>query len=442
MLAASNIPTDEQLPQLGTIASENVMAVLFATHLAPGWTLRRCRIREARYYPGAACLLSYHLKVVNEAGEESVLTVYGRAFGVEPVPDAFRARPPLATAVGRLPSFLPQLGLALWTFPDDPGILGLASVWRRGGAVFDIPGVLVHAPWPDKRPGLEIAVASYVPAKRCILRYDRLDHARPEPFFGKVYANEDARVLFAQMRDLWSYSQTAAPELVLARPLGCEPRSNALWQASPGGESLLEVLDSVDLPMVMRRVAAALAALHRAPLRPERVWRIEEETAKLGRARAALLRFYPSLQRDIDAVLGAMIAAAPGEPARLVPMHGDFHCNQILVHEDRVAVIDFDLFGMGDPLHDVARFLSRFRAYTHGKLNEASAARAQESFLSTYEILVPWRVDRRRLWWLMATLLVNRQALKAVKKLSAGGPEPVAEMLATAAAIAKGRDPE
>jgi hypothetical protein len=42
----------------------------------------------------------------------------------------------------------------------------------------------------------------------------------------------------------------------------------------------------------------------------------------------------------------------------------------------------------------------------------------------------------------MATLLVNRQALKAVKRLSAGGPEPVAAMLAAAASIAKGRDPE
>jgi len=137
-----------------------------------------------------------------------------------------------------------------------------------------------------------------------------------------------------------------------------------------------------------------------------------------------------------------MIAAAPSEPARLVPVHGDFHCNQILVHEDRVAVIDFDLFGMGDPLHDVARFLSRFRAYTHGKMNAAAARWAQESFLSTYEILVPWRVDRRRLWWLMATLLVNRQALKAVKKLSAGGPEPVAEMLVAASRIGQGRDSE
>jgi hypothetical protein len=40
----------------------------------------------------------------------------------------------------------------------------------------------------------------------------------------------------------------------------------------------------------------------------------------------------------------------------------------------------------------------------------------------------------------MAVLLVNRQALKPVKKLSAGGPEPVATMLAEAERIATGQD--
>jgi aminoglycoside phosphotransferase (APT) family kinase protein len=145
------------------------------------------------------------------------------------------------------------------------------------------------------------------------------------------------------------------------------------------------------------------------------------------------------LQPRIDAVLERLQATAPGEAPRLVPVHGDFHCNQVLVDADRVAVIDFDLFGMGDPLHDLARFLSRFRVYAHGKLSAALISQGQASFLSTYEILVPWRVDRRRLGWLMAALLVNRQVLKAVKRLSGGGSQPVERLLEEAAVLASGR---
>jgi hypothetical protein len=412
------------------------MTALFASHVEPGWTLRRCRIRDARYYPGFACLVTYNLKLESTAGDSSMLTLYGRAFGDEAVPEAFRNRPPLATPVGRFPSWLPQFGLALWTFPDDPGIWGLAEVWRRGGTTFDRPGVLVHTPWRDRRPGLETVLVSYVPAKRCILRYDRLDHARPEPFYGKVYATEDAPRLFAQMQALWDYAARRSPELVLARPLGCDPRSNALWQSSPGGEALLEVLDAETLPTTMRRVAAALAALHRADLEPERIWSVEDETTKLERARSA--RCASIRRTQIGAVLGALVRSAPPEAERRVPVHGDFHCNQVLVQDDRVAIIDFDLFGKGDPLHDVARFLSRFRAYAHSRLSHDVLDLAQETFLSTYQILVPWAVDRRRLAWWMAVLLVNRQALKAVKKLSTSSTEPVAAMLSAAAAIAGG----
>lgn len=442
MLAASSIPRDDRLPHLATVASESAMGALFAAYLDVGWTLRRCRIKEARYYPGQNCLLAYTLKCASDSGETANLSLFGRAFGAEVVPESFRSRAPLATPMGRIPSYLPQIALALWTFPDDPGILGLASVWRRGGTTFDVPDVLVHAPWQGRRPGLETVLVSYVPTKRCILRYDRVDHAQPESFYGKVYAQEDAQILFQQMQDLWDYARQDAPELHLARPLGCDPGLNAVWQSSPGGDSLLEVLDQQDVPQLLRRVGAALAAVHRAPLRPAREWKLDDETQKLERARAALLRFYPGLATAIENTLTPLIETVPEEVQHPVPVHGDFHCNQVLVRDDRVALIDFDLFGRGDPLHDLGRFLSRFRAYASGRLHSDQVVAAQRAFLSAYEILVPWRVDRKRLAWIQAALLVNRQALKPVKKLAASSSEPVAEMLAMAAAIASGRELE
>jgi hypothetical protein len=90
---------------------------------------------------------------------------------------------------------------------------------------------------------------------------------------------------------------------------------------------------------------------------------------------------------------------------------------------------------MGDPLHDVARFLSRFKAYAHGKIDATVSARAQDTFLSTYEILVPWPVERRGslAGWRRCSSTARRS--KSMKKLSTGGPEPVAAMLSAAAAI-------
>ena len=440
MLAAFRIPADAELPQLAAIVDEDAMAARFRAGLAPGWTLKRCRVHDVRYYPGATCLLLYTLKLDGSAGERASVALAARAFGSEPAAAEFQSRQPLATAAGFLPAWMPDLALALWQFPDDPAMPGLASVWRSGGALFDATVQLQRTPWHGPRPSLELAAVSYVPAKRCILRYERVDHGRPEPFYGKVYAVDDAALVHSRNLALWDYAARSAPELGLAPPLGYDARINAAWQAAPEGVSLLDALDDQDVPALFRRVAAALAAVHRSAVPSVRRWRVWDESSKLERARVALLRFHPELQAEVEATIAPLMAACPADIAQPVAVHGDFHCNQVLVDDERISILDFDLFGHGDPLHDVARFLSRFETFAQGLFAPADLRAAQEAFVSAYAILVPWNVDRRRLAWWKAALLVNRQVLKSVKKLSDTGSEPVSALLGAARAAAEGRD--
>lgn len=440
MLAAFRIPADAELPQLAAVVDEEAMAARFRAWVPAGWSLKRCRVHDVRYYPGATCLLLYTLKLQGPADERTTVALAARAFGAEPAPDACVSRPPLATPIGSIPAWLPDLRLALWRFPDDPLVPGLGEVWQRGGALFDAAVRLQHTPWSGARPSLELTAVSYVPAKRCILRYDRGDEEQPVPFYGKVYGADDAAQVHARNTALWDYAARAAPELGLAPPLGYDARLNAAWQAAPGGVPLLEALEEQDVPVLFRGVAAALAAVHKSALPAARTWRVADESTKLERARAALLRFHPELRDEVEATIAPLLAACPADIAQPVPVHGDFHCNQVLADGERIAILDFDLFGHGDPLHDVARFLSRFETYAQDLLAAEDVRAAQEAFLWSYSILVPWKVDRRRLGWWKAALLVNRQVLKGVKKLSDAGPDRVSVLLGTARAAAEGRD--
>lgn len=431
MLAPSQIPLDDHLPQLAEVASESVMRALFTAHFDAGWSLKRIRIKEARYHPGMACLLTYQLRCVHQAGEDVRLILHARAFPPGEAPSAFTRRPPLATAVGRLPSFLPQAHMALWLFPDDPGILGMADIVRRGSGLFD-QQALDAPPWSGRRPELRADVVRYVPSKRCVLRYE-YEQGGDGAFFGKVYGSHvDAALLYKQMCALYAWAEESAPEVRIGRPLGCDARQNAIWQASPGGEPLPSLLPDIDLPEAMRHIAAAVAALHRGPVQPTHTQPVSDEWRKLERARKVLLRFHPELSREIHATLDPLQALQPDEPQELRPIHGDLHCSQILIKDLHVGIIDFDLYAWGDPLIDVARFLSRFRAMVRGVMDESESSAAQESFLGTYEILVPWKMDRSRLGILMAALMVNRQALKPIKKLASGGEEHVLAMLSAA----------
>jgi aminoglycoside phosphotransferase (APT) family kinase protein len=182
----------------------------------------------------------------------------------------------------------------------------------------------------------------------------------------------------------------------------------------------------------MRRIAAAIAALHRGPVQPQRTQPVGEEWDRLQRSRQALLRFYPALAREIHETLDTLLAVQPNEPTERHPIHGDLHSGHILLRDRHVAIIDFDHYAWGDPLLDVARFLSHFRALARGEMDESEAAAAQESFLGTYEILVPWKMDRMRLGALMAALMINHQALKPVMALAADSEEHVLAFLSAA----------
>lgn len=310
----------------------------------------------------------------------------------------------------------------------------MADLVRRGAAIFD-QQALAAPPWNSRRPEIHTDVVRYVPSKRCVLRYE-YEQGGEGAFFGKVYGTHvNAALLYEQMRALHAWAAESASEIRIGRPLGCDARRNAIWQASPGGEPFPSLLGDIDLPEAMRRVAAAVAALHRGPVQPERRQSIAAEWIKLQRARQVLLRFHPGLSREIHATLDPLLALQPDEAKELRPIHGDLHCSQVFLQDRHVGIIDFDLYAWGDPLLDVARFLSRFRAMLRGSLDESEACAAQESFLGTYEILVPWKMDRSRLGVLMAALMINRQAIKLIKKLDAGSEEHVLAMLSAAVAF-------
>ena len=59
---------------------EQVMGALFAAHFEPGWTLKRLRIKEARYHPGLACILTYRLRCQHIGGEEVRMHLHALAF--------------------------------------------------------------------------------------------------------------------------------------------------------------------------------------------------------------------------------------------------------------------------------------------------------------------------------------------------------------------------
>ena len=69
----------------------------------------------------------------------------------------------------------------------------------------------------------------------------------------------------------------------------------------------------------------------------------------------------PDLGPRVERLRDRLVAMLLEQTRMSAPVHGDFHHTNILVQDDRVALIDFDEMAFGDPMMDVGRFLASLR---------------------------------------------------------------------------------
>ncbi len=275
---------------------------------------------------------------------------------------------------------------------DEPirRALGLTGEWRRTYGRF----------FPDVEP---FAVLTLQGAGR-MLRVDVFDGLRFEATelppgtvryhpgrrltvrdgdrFGKIGVGPE---LLTAQRELWAHRHELG--FAVAEPLGYE--GDILWLAAVPG------VRPDPTPELAARMGAALATLHRSSVRPATARETPDHATEL-------IRRVPALR---DRVLELLADPPPPGPPR--PIHGAPHPPQWLLDGDRLGLIDFDRFALGDPEADVAAFMEAAAAEDDGEPVAAAFARG-------YGALDPRRLDYYRR---------ERRVAKALRAASALRPD-------------------
>jgi aminoglycoside phosphotransferase (APT) family kinase protein len=114
------------------------------------------------------------------------------------------------------------------------------------------------------------------------------------------------------------------------------------------------------------------------------------------RRREKLSRVDDALAERAARIAGAIEAGTSHQATRALSLiHGDFHPDQIWIHDGRVVLFDFDEFTLGDPMEDLAEFMLKLDA------TGATAARVS-GFVAAYAQAAPQRFDARSLDWHLA----------------------------------------
>ena len=313
---------DEGVPALPVLLGSESGDVL-ATAVAPhGGSIRSSRVTQIRYTPGSAIVVRYRVDVGWNGGR-STREILIAASGLS-VPENF---PVLASG---------DVEIALWTYPNDPFLPGLATAAQPDPASRLLAQLGVDA----RRPRLRLR--AYRPGRRAVVE---VNTPRARVFLKVVRPSRVA--------DL----QAKHTELSSAVPV---PHSHG-WNKSIGLVAL-QAMPGKPLRLALesgrRKLPAAAQFLSMLDSFPDSSSAVtvkgpEQKTAFHARLLKAVT---PELDGRIDAIV-EQTSAPVDEPT--VPVHGDFHSSQLLVRGSNLTgLIDVDTAGVGQRSSDLAVLLA------------------------------------------------------------------------------------
>lgn len=433
-------------------------------HPVPGrsYEIRECRIGPLSRGGGYHYAVRYDLRVEEKAtgrvGDHVVTgVVYGRERGRR-IWDALRADDPRGETADGPPfatfAYVPELDMLVQAFPHDHRLPALAALMAGPPPELE-PSLLARfGPEGWRLVGWEAASVRYRVDTRATVRlvvraeHDASGREEERGFYAKIFRDgADARRVDDTLRRLRDGVMNGGARFAVAEPIAFAAGLRTVVQTEVPGTPLLLILRRErkrDVMPVVRAAARAIADVHGLDLAPDRYLREGEDAARslstkltrLERAAESLRKARPHLAPVVDETVAAVVAGLADVPLR--PTHGDLKPDNVLVGEDGIALIDFDMLVASDPIQDVATMVEHLaRARIAAVRRGAGGETAPQAFADEYFAHAP-AAGRARLPLYRAMAGVVRAARLEGGRAS-GGSENVEDLLRNArAALAEG----
>jgi aminoglycoside phosphotransferase len=318
----------------------------------------------------------------------------------------------------------PELEAVFWTFPNDRK---LGSLRTLVPATDTVSGLLGH-------PVARTALVAYAPEKSATAAC--LDRSGTPIAYAKVFASADEAAASHHAHGaLFERVGPAHSALRVPAVLAWSPEQRMLVVEAANGRRI-DTVGGPDLLHAMRRFGAALASLHSLPV-PEGMPPFE----RLAPAHQAVAADVIGRARPDVAAAAERLAGELADEARLgegpVCLHGDVHLKNGLLDGRRVALIDLDQAGLGQPAAELGSVLAalRYRALVTDEL--ARGEKLRGALLDGYASLreLP---GQEALCWHVAAALLTERALRAVSRIRPDGLLHLGTVLGEARAVLHG----
>jgi len=354
------------------------MKVYFKEHL-PAFSqnndlsIQDCRVLNARFKPHkkqkkrsfSPC---YELKILDHRHNTvGTLILYCKAYAESRSTEVFQSVDKgalVAPPFGDPLIHIPEYDLLVWTFPNDPQLPHLAHALDAQRVKPLLPATPISPDFLMPHDIIEIKseVVNYRPEFRCMTKFTvrggHPHHPQTVTIYGKTYRPNVGQVIFHRMEYLWKKFLENPDNPRVPQPLGFTEEIHTMWLWSALGLPLSQVISTSNFSSYLQSVIKALFRLQQYEipnLSPQTIERcVEEAKEKLSKLRMVIPQLTPTFDR-FEVRLETFAPDTFSNPC--LPVHGDFHINQILANNGQVTILDFDEMGLGDPLKDLAQFI-------------------------------------------------------------------------------------
>ncbi len=420
---------DEKMPYLEILTDPERACGLFEEIFHREYPNRRFNIRQCQFgqvyhKPGKNCRMNFYLSGTDDKNQPFEQMFFGKITSRnKSEKDTSASLPERWPGCGFWKPAIrcPEMNLTLFAFPYDPKMPYLGRLFEAGDIrrhiEENLAGFDLDSQW--KCVSVKPHIVKYRSGKNCTLRYEAAftnpaGQKRQYEFYSKTYNSERSRYVYTAIERVYESSSCRTGRINIPRPIAYLDGANTYWQRAWTGVTFTSLFNRrgwTKLPEsgFLPKVADLLATLHQVEIpgltegpSPEGI---------LANAKgdiADILQFLPEKREELTALLHRLEGAMPVFNSRLqqATIHGTFKIAQLLCRDDQLALVDFDSIALGDPVYDVAEFLTSivFLRATAG-LPAETTAKSIEIFLNAYQQQTDWACDSRKIAWYMIPLL-------------------------------------
>jgi hypothetical protein len=321
--------------------------------------MRRSSSRQRHPHPVRLCVdLDVHEPARAACG---VQRLYGKAYRAGASAAAFaqaRLAPWAPAQFGPSLAHLPALDMLWWAWPNDPGLPQLPLLMDPLHLQAALPAAL------QGQRVLQVQALRHEPEQRATLCAElQAPDGGVQRVYGKTFCDARGAAVHQRFAQMWPQAALHAQAALVAEPLAYDSATHTLWQAAAPGQPLMALRDESELLQALQALGAALAHLHGQPAPTP----LSHRSVALGvqavaQRRSKIERVAPDLAHRAAALGKALETAVATLPAPVETLiHGDMHPEQVWAHQGRVVLFDFDEWALGNPMEDLAAFITRLR---------------------------------------------------------------------------------